>query len=72
MATRLLCIGDLHLGRASSGLSGLEGAPAAALLGPAAALRRAVDLALAEEVDAVLFAGPEPRVHRLAGAHEGG
>jgi DNA repair exonuclease SbcCD nuclease subunit len=52
--TRLLAIGDIHLGR----LSGrLPGAVDPASVSPAAALRRAVRAALEHEVDALLLAG---------------
>lgn len=60
MAVRLLCVGDVHLGRSPGGLSpellaelGLQ----ARALGPRAAWERTVALALAERVDAVLLAG---------------
>lgn len=57
---RLLAIGDIHLGRRPAALpqrlladAGIEPRE----LGPAAALRRAVEVAVAEPVDAVLLAG---------------
>lgn len=60
MQARLLFVGDIHLGRGPSRLSdellshfGLE----RRALGPAEALRRSVERAIAERVDAVLFAG---------------
>lgn len=53
---KLLCIADMHLGRVPARLhEELDGR--AAELGPAAAWRRAVDLALEEQVTAVLLAG---------------
>jgi DNA repair exonuclease SbcCD nuclease subunit len=52
--TRLLAIGDIHLGRASGRL---PGSLDPARLGPAAALRQAVQTALSLEVSAVLLAG---------------
>jgi len=51
---RLLCVGDLHAGRRSSRVPSEIDGPSHAC---AAALDKAVDVALAEEVDAVLFAG---------------
>lgn len=58
MPTRLLAIGDIHLGRLSSRLPALLTERLGAdNLGPAAALRQAVALALAERVSAVLLAG---------------
>ncbi len=52
--TRLLAIGDVHLGRQSRRLpSALDGTA----LGPAAALRLAVETALARDVRALLLAG---------------
>ena len=55
---KLLCVGDLHLGRQPSRLPAelLEHVPAGGL-GPAAAWRLAVDFALESEMDAVLLAG---------------
>ena len=54
MPTRLLAIGDIHLGRLSGRLpGGLDPAE----LGPDAALRAAVRVALEREVTAVLLAG---------------
>ncbi len=60
MPVRLLCVGDVHLGRSPGGLGpellaelGLE----ARAVGPRAAWERTVDLALREQVDAVLLAG---------------
>jgi len=59
MSTRLLCVGDIHLGRRpsriASGLSeyGLD----SAALGPTAAWRNAVAWALTHNVDAVVLAG---------------
>ncbi len=56
MEAKLLCVGDMHLGRRPSRIpSGLE--IDAAALTPAAAWRRTVELAIAERVDAVLLAG---------------
>lgn len=52
--TRLLAIGDIHLGRQSSRLP--EGLDAVAL-GPVGALRRAAATAIAHDVQAVLLAG---------------
>jgi len=55
---KLLCVGDIHLGRQPARLpAGLLDEIKASELGPAAAWRRAVDFALADEVDAVLLAG---------------
>ena len=55
---KLLCVGDIHLGRQPARLpAGLLDEIKASELGPAAAWRLAVDLALADEVDAVLLAG---------------
>ena len=51
---RLLCVGDLHAGRRSSRVPAEIDGPSHAC---AAALDKAVDVALAEKVDAVLFAG---------------
>ena len=52
-ATRILAIGDVHLGRQSSRLpSPLTDRLGAGALGPAAALRRAVDVAIGELNDA--------------------
>ena len=55
---KLLCVGDIHLGRQPSRLPAelLEQVPAADL-GPAAAWRLAVDFAIGSGVDAVLLAG---------------
>jgi len=57
----VLAVGDVHLGTRCSGLADIAGAASGlvdlAELSPAGALRRAVDLALARRVDAVLFAG---------------
>lgn len=53
---KLLCIADMHLGRVPSRLHE-ELYEQVADLGPAAAWRRAVDLALTEQVAAVLLAG---------------
>ncbi len=50
---RILCVGDMHLGRRPSRLP--EGAPAD--IGPRAAWKAVVETALAREVDAVLLAG---------------
>ncbi len=59
MPARLLFVGDLHLGRRYARLPGAihELGLEASELGPAAALRRCVDLALTQAVDAVVFAG---------------
>ena len=55
---KLLCVGDIHLGRQPARLpAGLLDELKASELGPAAAWRLAVDFALADEVDAVLLAG---------------
>ena len=55
---KLLCVGDIHLGRQPVRLpAGLLDEIKASELGPAAAWRLAVDFALADEVDAVLLAG---------------
>ena len=55
---KLLCVGDIHLGRQPGRLpAGLLDELKASALGPAAAWRLAVDLAVADEVDAVLLAG---------------
>ena len=57
-AMKLLCVGDVHLGRQPSRLPAeLTAQLPAGELGPAAAWRRAVDLALESGVDAVLLAG---------------
>ncbi len=53
---KLLCAADIHLGRQPSRLPGALAARPADL-GPAAAWRRLVDLALEERVDALLLAG---------------
>lgn len=56
MGLKLLAVGDLHLGRRPGGLPDwleLE----RRVLGPAAALERLVETAIAEGVDAVAFAG---------------
>lgn len=55
---KLLCIGDVHLGRQPSRLpEELSGGLRAGDLGPAAAWRRSVDFAIEAAVDAVLLAG---------------
>ena len=55
---KLLCVGDIHLGRQPARLpAGLADELKASELGPAAAWRLAVDFALRDEVDAVLLAG---------------
>ena len=55
---RLLCVGDIHLGRLPSRLPAvLLDETSARELGPAAAWRRAVDYAIEAQVDAVLLAG---------------
>ena len=55
---KLLCVGDIHLGRQPSRLpEGVLDELRASELGPAAAWRLAVDFALKAEVDAVLLAG---------------
>ncbi|MDP6520734.1 MAG: DNA repair exonuclease [Planctomycetota bacterium] len=53
---RLLAVGDMHLGLSPSGVPDLPSIDHD-LLTPAAALANAVDLAIAEKVDGVLFAG---------------
>lgn len=53
---KLLCVADVHLGRSPARLHP-DLATRAAHLGPAAAWRRAVDVALDERVNAVLLAG---------------
>jgi DNA repair protein SbcD/Mre11 len=60
MTVRLLCVGDMHLGRSPGGLGGerlglldLD----ARQLGPRAAWERTVEHALEEAVDALLLAG---------------
>ncbi|QDU83439.1 putative metallophosphoesterase YhaO [Planctomycetes bacterium Pla163] len=54
MTTRILCVGDLHLGkRPGRSPAGIDPAE----LGPAAAWKRCVEIALAQKVDAVLMAG---------------
>ena len=58
MTLRLLAVGDLHLGRQPGGLpEALTTRLDTRQLGPAGALRRIVDVAIAREVDAVAFAG---------------
>jgi len=59
MGVRLLAIGDVHLGRRPSRLPAFleEHGITAAQLTPEAALRTAVERAIAESVDAVVFAG---------------
>ena len=55
---KLLCVGDIHLGRQPSRLpEGVLDELRASELGPAAAWASAVDLALEAQVDAVLLAG---------------
>ena len=55
---KLLCVGDIHLGRQPARLpAGLADELKASELGPGAAWRLAVDFALRDEVDAVLLAG---------------
>ena len=55
---KLLCVGDIHLGRQPSRLpEGVLDELRASELGPAAAWRLAVNFALNAEVDAVLLAG---------------
>lgn len=55
---KLLCVGDVHLGRQPARLPAeLADEIRASELGPAAAWRLTVDLALRDEVDAVLLAG---------------
>jgi len=55
---KLLCVGDIHLGRQPSRLGeALCEKIEANRLGPAAAWRRTVDFAIAQHVDAVLLAG---------------
>lgn len=56
MEAKLLCVGDMHLGRRPSRIpTDLELDPAG--LTPAAAWRRVVALAISERVDAVILAG---------------
>src|SRR5262245_1795132 len=56
MEAKLLCIGDMHLGRRPARLpADLE--VDASELGPAAAWKRCTAFAIAERVDAVLLAG---------------
>ena len=58
MALRLLAVGDLHLGRQPGSLpEDLRERDAARAHGPAEALRRLVQRAIEESVDAVLLAG---------------
>lgn len=61
MTIRLLAVGDLHLGRRPGSLPEAIGNPAGTALDsaarPAAALERLVDMAIAERVHAVVFAG---------------
>ncbi|RMF20195.1 MAG: DNA repair exonuclease, partial [Deltaproteobacteria bacterium] len=57
MAVKLLCIGDIHLGRRPGRLPSDLFAEEGAALGPLAAWRRAVDEAIDRRVDAVLLAG---------------
>jgi len=68
MASRLLCVGDMHLGRRPSRLPEDLGALRPADLGPAAVWLRTVDEAISREVDAVLLAGDviESREDRFA------
>ena len=55
---KLLCVGDIHLGRRPARLpAGLLDELKPSEVGPAAAWRLAVDFALRDEVDAVLLAG---------------
>ena len=55
---RLLAVGDLHLGRLPARLPGQLGSRQdARALGPSAALKRLVDEAIREHIDAVAFAG---------------
>ncbi|WP_018875784.1 metallophosphoesterase [Thioalkalivibrio sp. ALE31] len=55
---KLLCVGDIHLGRQPSRIPpAVDDAVGIAALGPAAAWRRSVDYALEQPVDAVLLAG---------------
>lgn len=55
---KLLCVGDIHLGRQPSRLGeALVDKIAPGRLGPAAAWQRSVDFAIAQQVDAVLLAG---------------
>ena len=60
MAVRLLCVGDVHLGRSPGGLdrAGLgDSGLTAAELGPRAAWERMVEHAVEQGVDAVVLAG---------------
>ncbi len=57
MPTRLLCLGDLHLGRSPRLPAGADLDLSPADLGPRAAWERSIDLALRERIDAVLLAG---------------
>lgn len=56
MEAKLLCVGDMHLGRRPSHIPSDLGLDTATLT-PAAAWRRVIELALRERVDAVLLAG---------------
>ena len=58
MATRLLCAGDIHIGRRPTGLTPeAEDQLDRSALSPAAVWRQVVDLAIELRVDAVLLAG---------------
>lgn len=60
MPATILCIGDLHLGKAPGSLSAVAAERFAAdmtSIGPECAWERAVDAAIEHEVDAVLLAG---------------
>jgi len=58
VAVKLLCVGDIHLGRRPSGLTDQAAEHVAARdLSPAAVWRSVVDQALHRQVDAVLLAG---------------
>jgi DNA repair protein SbcD/Mre11 len=56
MALKILCVGDMHLGRRPSRLPAAL-SDRAGELGPAGGWRRVVELALAQQVDAVALAG---------------
>jgi len=64
VATRLLCVGDIHLGRRPSGLTEAAAERVDVReLTPAAAWLQAVDEALRHKVDAVLLAGDVVEQH---------
>lgn len=57
MTLKLLAVGDIHLGRGPSARVPEDGGYRPADLGPAAAWRRTVELAIEEQVHAVVLAG---------------